>query len=163
MSEPQAGSDARAMRTGAVRHGESFVVNGSKCWISRGAVSHVFLVDVVFRDEEKSPKGLLLIDRDTPGLEIGRIEPMMGHRGSPSTELIFRDCRVPVSNRMAHGDFSAALVAMSLSRCCNAAIALGVAQRAYDELVEHLKQRAAFGKHLADFQGLRWMIEDMAV
>jgi len=163
MSQPQAGSDARAMRTGAVRHGESFVVNGSKCWISHGAVSHVFLVDVVFRDEEKSPKGLLLIDRDTPGLEIGRIEPMMGHRGSPSTELIFRDCRVPVSNRMAHGDFSAALVAMSLSRCCNAAIALGVAQRAYDESVEYLKQRAAFGKHLADFQGLRWMVADMAV
>jgi len=163
MSEPQAGSDAHRMRTAAVRDGDHYVVNGSKCWISRGAVSHVALVDVVFKDEEKSPKGLLIIDRDTPGFEVGKVEAMMGHRGSPSTELVFRDCRVPVANRMAHGDFAQALVAMSLSRCCNAAIALGAAQRAYDEAVAYVQERAAFGKHLSDFQGLRWIIADMAV
>ncbi len=163
MSEPQAGSDANRMRTSAVRDGDHYVVNGTKCWISRGAVSHVALVDVVFKDEEKSPKGLLIIDRDTPGFDIGGVESMMGHRGSPSTELVFRNCRVPVANRMAHGDFSASLMSMSLSRCCNSAIALGVAQRAYDEAVQYVQQREAFGKHLADFQGLRWMVADMAV
>ncbi len=163
MSEPQAGSDAHRMKTSAVRDGDYYVVNGNKCWISRGAVSHLVLVDVVFKDEEKSPKGLLIIEHGTPGFEIGRIEDMMGHRGSPSTELIFRDCRVPATNRMAHGDFSASLMSMSLSRCCNSAIALGVAQRAYDEAVEYVQRREAFGKHLADFQGLRWMVADMAV
>jgi alkylation response protein AidB-like acyl-CoA dehydrogenase len=163
MSEPQAGSDANRMRTTAVRDGGDYVIDGGKCWISRGAVAHVFLVDVVFSGEEKGSKGMLLIDRDTPGLQIGKVEPMMGHRGSPSTELIFANCRVPIGNRMSHGDFQASLLSMSLSRCCNAAIALGVAQRAYDEAIEYVQQREAFGKRLADFQGLRWMIADMAV
>jgi alkylation response protein AidB-like acyl-CoA dehydrogenase len=163
MSEPQAGSDANRMRTSAVRDGDHYVVNGTKCWISRGAVAHLYLVDVVFKEGDRGEKGLLLIERGTPGLEIGRVERLMGHRGSPSTELIFRDCRVPELNRMAHGDFQASLMSMSLSRCCNAAIALGVAQRAYDEAVQYVQQREAFGKHLSDFQGLRWMIADMAV
>ena len=163
MSEPQAGSDAGRIRTSAVRDGDDYIVNGAKCWTSRGAVAHLFLVDVVFRDGEKSDKGLLVIERGTPGLELGKVEPLMGHRGSPSTELILRDCRVPAANRMAHGDFQASLMSMSLSRCCNAAIAIGAAQRAYDEAVEYVQQREAFGKHLADFQGLRWMIADMLV
>jgi alkylation response protein AidB-like acyl-CoA dehydrogenase len=163
MSEPQAGSDARRMKTSAVRDGDDYVINGTKCWISRGSVSHLYLVDVIFREDGKDEKGLILIDRGTPGLKIGKVEPLMGHRGSPSTELIFEDCRVPVANRTAHGDFQASLVAMSLSRCCNSAIAIGVAQRAYDEAVDFLQQREAFGKHLADFQGLRWIVADMAV
>jgi alkylation response protein AidB-like acyl-CoA dehydrogenase len=142
------------------------VVNGNKCWISRAAVAHVVLVDVVFKAAEggaKDEKGLLVIERGTPGFVVGKVEPMMGHRGSPSTELIFENCRVPVENRMAHGDFNASLMSMSLSRCCNAAIALGAAQRAYDEAVDYMQQREAFGKRLADFQGLRWTIADMAV
>ena len=166
MSEPQAGSDANRMRTSAVREGDHYVVNGNKCWISRAAVAHVVLVDVVFKAAEagaKDEKGLLVIERGTPGFAVGKVEPMMGHRGSPSTELIFESCRVPVENRMAHGDFGASLMSMSLSRCCNAAIALGAAQRAYDEAVDYMQQREAFGKRLADFQGLRWTIADMAV
>ena len=163
MSEPQAGSDANRMRTSATLDGDHYVVNGTKCWISRAAVAHIVLVDVVFKGGEKSEKGLLVIERGTPGFEIGKVESMMGHRGSPSTELLFNDCRVPVANRMAHGDFNASLMSMSLSRCCNAAIALGAAQRAYDEAVEYVQQREAFGRHLADFQGLRWTIADMAV
>ena len=166
MSEPQAGSDANRMRTSAVREGDHYVVNGNKCWISRAAVAHVVLVDVVFKGDganAKDEKGLLLIERGRPGFEIGKVESMMGHRGSPSTELIFNHCRVPVENRMAHGDFSASLMSMSLSRCCNAAIALGCAQRAYDEAVEYMQSREAFGRKLADFQGLRWTVADMAV
>lgn len=163
MSEPQAGSDANRMRTRAAREGDTYVINGAKCWISRGAVAHLYLVDVVFADSDKGEKGLLLIERGTPGLEVGKVESMMGHRGSPSTELLFHDCRVPAGNRMAHGDFNASLMSMSLSRCCNAAIALGAAQRAYDEAVDYVQQREAFGRHLSDFQGLRWTIADMAV
>jgi alkylation response protein AidB-like acyl-CoA dehydrogenase len=163
MSEPQAGSDAHRIRTTATREGDHYIVNGNKCWISRGAVAHLFLVDVNFKHGDQSEKGLLVIERGTPGLQVGRIEPMMGHRGSPSTELIFHDCRVPVENRMAEGSLAASLMSMSLSRCCNAIIAVGAAQRAYDEAVEYVKHREAFGKHLADFQGLRWIIADMHV
>ncbi|MBI3937253.1 MAG: acyl-CoA dehydrogenase family protein [Betaproteobacteria bacterium] len=163
MSEPQAGSDASRLRTTAVRDGDHYVVNGTKCWISRGAIAHLYLVDVNFRDGDHAEKGLLLIERGTPGLEIGKVEPLMGHHGSPSTELVFRDCRVPVANRMAKGDFQASLMSMSVSRCCNAAMALGAAQRAFDEAVEYVQQREAFGKRLADFQGLRWMVADMKV
>lgn len=163
MSEPQAGSDAKRMRTTAVRDGDDYVMNGTKCWTSRAAVADLFLIDAVIQDGDQTGKGLLVVEKGTPGLEIGKIEPLMGHRGSPSTEVILTNCRVPVANRMAHGDFQASLMSMSLSRCCNSAIAIGVAQRAYDEAIDYLQQREAFGKHLADFQGLRWMIADMAV
>src|SRR3546814_14213964 len=102
MSEPGAGSDARRLRTKAERDGDHYVVNGDKCWISRGSVAGLFIANVTFTDEAK--KGLLLIESDTPGVEIGKVEPLMGHRGSPSTELFFRDCRVPVEQRMSEGD-----------------------------------------------------------
>ena len=154
MSEPQAGSDANRMRTSAVRDGDHYVVNGNKCWISRAAVAHIVLVDVVFTDGEKArERDCSSSSAERRGSKIGKVESMMGHRGSPSTELIFNDCRVPVANRMAHGDFSASLMSMSLSRCCNAAIALGAAQRAYDEAVDYVQQREAFGKHLVGFPG----------
>jgi len=163
MSEAQAGSDANRLRTTAILDGKEFVVNGTKCWISRGLVAKLFLVNVRFGADKGAEKGLLLVERDAPGFEIGKVEPLMGHRGSPSTELIFRDCRVPAENRMAEGNFSASLQAMSFSRCCNAAMALGAAQRAFDEAAEYIRNREAFGKRLADFQGLRWMIADMKV
>src|SRR3546814_3061427 len=105
MSEPGAGSDARRLRTKAERDGDHYVVNGDKCWISRGSVAGLFIANVTFTDEAK--KGLLLIESDTPGVEIGKVEPLMGHRGSPSTELFFRDCRVPVEQRMSEGDLNA--------------------------------------------------------
>jgi alkylation response protein AidB-like acyl-CoA dehydrogenase len=163
MSESQAGSDASRLRTTAILDGSEYVVNGTKCWISRGQVAKLFLVNVRFGADKNAEKGLLLVERDTPGFEIGKVEPLMGHRGSPSTELIFRDCRVPARNRMAEGDFGASLLSMSFSRCCNAAMALGAAQRAFDEAAEYIQNREAFSKRLADFQGLRWMIADMKV
>lgn len=161
MSEPQAGSDASRLKTAAVRDGDTYVVNGNKCWISRAAVADVILVNVIFTEDDT--KGLLLIEKDTPGLEIGKIEKLMGHRGSPSTELLFKDCRVPVSNRMGRSDLKSSLISMSFSRCCNAAMGLAAAQRAFDEAVEYLKVREAYGRHLADLQGLRWMVADMKV
>ncbi len=165
MSEPQAGSDANRLRTTAILDpdGTHYVINGTKCWISRGAVAKVFLVNVRFGADKDAEKGLLIVDRDTPGFTVGKVEPMMGHRGSPSTELIFENCRVPVENRMSEGDFGSSIMSMSFSRCCNAAIGIGNAQRAYDEACDYLQTREAFGKHLADFQGLRWMIADMKV
>ena len=163
MSEPQAGSDANRMRTTAVRTGNEYVINGNKCWISRATVADLVIVDAKIKDGDHQENGMLIVDRGTPGLEIGRVENMLGHRGSPSTELNFKDCKVPLENRMSEGSFAAAMTAMSLSRCGNAAMALGAAQRAYDEAVEYVQQREAFGKHLSDFQGLRWMIADMNV
>jgi len=163
MSEPQAGSDANRMRTSAVRVGNEYVINGNKCWISRATVADVIIVDAKIKDGDHQESGMLIVDKGTLGLEIGRVEKLMGHRGSPSTELNFKDCKVPAENRMSEGSFEVAITAMSLSRCGNAAMALGAAQRAYDEAVDYVQQREAFGKHLSDFQGLRWMIADMNV
>lgn len=163
MSEPQAGSDANRLRTTAILDGSHYVVNGNKCWISRGKVAKLFLVNARFGKDKSDEKGLLLVERDTPGFEIGKTEPLMGHRGSPSTELIFRDCRVPKENRMSEGNFGSSLLSMSFSRCCNAAMALGAAQRAFDEAAEYIQTREAFGRHLSDFQGLRWMVANMKV
>lgn len=163
MSEPQAGSDASRLRTTAIQDGDDYVINGTKCWISRGQVAKLFLVNVRFGADKSAEKGLLLVERDTPGFEIGKVEPLMGHRGSPSTELLFRDCRVPAANRMSEGNFSSSILSMSFSRCCNAAMGIGAAQRAFDEAVEYVQTREAFTKRLADFQGLRWMIADMKV
>lgn len=163
MSEPQAGSDATRLKTTAIADGDDYVVNGTKCWISRGAVAKLFLVNVRFGQELTADKGLLIVERDTPGFTIGKVEPLMGHRGSPSTELVFDDCRVPARNRMSEGNLSSSILSMSFSRCCNAAMAIGAAQRAFDEACGYVKTREAFGKHLADFQGLRWMIADMQV
>lgn len=163
MSEPQAGSDASRLRTTAIERGSHYVVNGNKCWISRGAVAKLFLVNVRFGADPSAEKGLLLVERDTPGFTVGKVEPLMGHRGSPSTELVFQDCAVPRENRMSEGGFSSSLLSMSFSRCCNAAMAIGGAQRAFDVACEYIKTREAFGKHLSDFQGLRWMVADMRV
>jgi alkylation response protein AidB-like acyl-CoA dehydrogenase len=161
MSEPGAGSDARQLRTRAERVGDEYVINGDKCWISRGAVADLFLVNVSFKEEGR--KGLLLVERGADGLEIGKVEPLMGHRGSPSTELHFRDCRVPVHQRMSEGDLSSSLISMSFSRCCNAAMALGAAQRAFEDSVEYIQTREAYSRPLSDLQGLRWMVADMKV
>jgi alkylation response protein AidB-like acyl-CoA dehydrogenase len=163
MSEPGAGSDATRIRSTAVLDGDHYVVNGTKCWISRGSVSKLFLVNVRFGTDKGADKGLLLIESGTQGFEIGKVERLMGQRGSPSTELIFNDCRVPVENRMLEGDFNSSIMSMSFSRCCNAAMGIGAAQRAFDEATAYMLQREAFGKHLSDFQGLRWMLADMKV
>ena len=163
MSEPGAGSDATRIRSTAVLDGDHYVVNGTKCWISRGSVSKLFLVNVRFGTDKGADKGLLLIESGTQGFEIGKVERLMGQRGSPSTELIFNDCRVPVENRMLEGDFSSSIMSMSFSRCCNAAMGIGAAQRAFEEATAYMLQREAFGKHLSDFQGLRWMLADMKV
>jgi acyl-CoA dehydrogenase len=163
LTEPGAGSDAASLTTSAVLDGDHYVINGTKCWISRGQVAKLFLVNVRFGADKGAEKGLLLVERDTPGFEIGKVEPLMGHRGSPSTELLFHDCRVPVTNRMSEGSFSSSIMSMSFSRCCNAAMGIGAAQRAFDEAVNYIQVREAFGKHLSDFQGLRWMIADMKV
>lgn len=161
MSEPGAGSDVRRLRTTAVRQGDHYVVNGDKCWISRASVAGLLIVNVNFADEGN--RGLLLVETDTPGVEIGKIEPLMGHRGSPSTEVFFRDCRVPADQRMSEGDLSSSLFSMSFSRCCNAAMGIGAAQRAFEEAVEYIQTREAYGRPLADLQGLRWMAADMKI
>ena len=161
MSEPGAGSDARRLRTRAVRNGNEYVINGDKCWISRGSVADLLITNVNFVEEQA--KGLLLVERGAPGLEIGKVEPLMGHRGSPSTELHFRDCRVPLEARMAESDLSASLMSMSFSRCCNAVMAIGAARAAFELAVDYIRTREAYSRRLADLQGLRWMVADMKV
>lgn len=164
MTEAEAGSDAANIKTTAVLDEEQgvYVMNGTKCFISRGAVSDIFLINARFSDHGNK-RGMIIVERGTPGFIIGRVEPTMGFRGNPSTELILDNCRVPKENFMEKGDSKASLLSLNLSRCCNAAICLGIAEGAFEEAISYMGQREVFGRLLKEYQGLQWMVADMHI
>ncbi len=166
LTEPCAGSDAAAIETFARREDDSYVLNGTKCFITNGGRADVYMV-MAKTDKEKGAKGItaFLIDKGTPGLAFGKTEKKLGCQYSPSRELIFEECRIPASCRLGkEGEgFKAALVNIDGARICAAATGLGLAQAALNCAVEYSKQRVAFGAPLATFQGLQFMMADMAV
>jgi len=166
LTEPCAGSDAAAIETFARREDDSYVLNGTKCFITNGGRADVYMV-MAKTDKEKGAKGItaFLIDKGTPGLAFGKTEKKLGCQYSPSRELIFEECRIPASCRLGQeGEgFKAALVNIDGARICAAATGLGLAQAALNCAVEYSKQRVAFGAPLATFQGLQFMMADMAV
>ena len=165
LSEVDAGSDVASMRTRAVRDGEYYVLNGRKHWITNAGISDLYVV-FAKTDPQVGSKGIscFLVERDF-GLRIGKLEHKMGMHGSPTGEVILDDVRVPVSNRI--GDegqgFLIAMHTLDRSRPSIAAQAVGIAQGALDLAVTYVKQREAFGRAVADFQGLQFMLADMAI
>ncbi len=165
ITEPDAGSDLGAIRTTArqVADGE-FRVNGRKLYVG-GAGNSSFYVVYVRMSDDPGTKGLgcILIDADTDGLELGPNANMLGSRGIPRHELIFNDCRVPAANVLCGpGEFRRLISIFNGERIHNAAMALGTATGAYDHALEHARARVQFGQRLADFQGIRWKLADMA-
>jgi alkylation response protein AidB-like acyl-CoA dehydrogenase len=155
-----------AITTRAVRDGGSdgdYVVNGAKVLISRADVAGVFVTYVRFGEAPGSRGvGAVLIDRDMAGLEIGPGEETLG--GEQLFSVFFRDVRVPAEAVLVKEQgFKKMMRAFNGQRCLNAAISLGQAQGAFDEALAYVKARQQFGRRLADFQGLRWMLADMAV
>jgi alkylation response protein AidB-like acyl-CoA dehydrogenase len=164
MTEPDAGSDVGAITTRAVQDGNGgYVVNGAKVLISRADVAGVFVTYVRFGDVPGSRGvGAVLIDRDLPGLEIGPGEETLG--GEQLFSVFFRDLRLPAAAVLVREQgFKKMMRAFNGQRCLNAAISLGQAQGAFDEALSYVQARQQFGRRLADFQGLRWMLADMAV
>jgi len=167
LTEPNAGSDAAAVRTTAVLDEETgeYVLNGTKCFISGGGQAKYLLI-FALTDPSKGVKGLscILVEKGTPGFTVGKIENKMGIHGSETAELIFDQCRVPKENLVGKegAGFKMAMNALDGARIGVAAQALGIAEGALDESVKYMNERVQFGKPIKALQGLQWYIADMA-
>ncbi len=166
LTEPNAGSDPSSQTTKAVFEGNSYVLNGTKRFTTTGKNAGLVIVTAK-TDETARHKGIsaFLIERDTPGLTVGPLEDKMGLRASDTADLIFEDCRIPAENRLGNeGDgFLIAMTGLDGGRIGIAAQSLGVAQAAFDAAVQYAREREQFGRTISKFQGLRWMIADMAM
>jgi alkylation response protein AidB-like acyl-CoA dehydrogenase len=165
LTEAGSGSDAAgSMRMRAVRDGDDYVLDGTKIWITQGSIADLVTVFAV-TDPAHGPNGIsaFLVERGTPGFSVGKLEKKMGIRGSPTVELVFEQCRVPAANLIgAEGEgFKLAMKVLDKSRPGIAAQALGIATGALDYATNYLKERVAFGKPLAQQQGLQFMLADM--
>ncbi|PKW14053.1 acyl-CoA dehydrogenase family protein [Saccharopolyspora spinosa] len=164
LSEPHAGSDAAALSTRAVRQDDSYAVNGAKAWITHGGIADFYTL--MARTSDDGPLGIscLLVDAATPGLSAGPPEHKMGLTGSPTTPLYFEDARVPAERLVgSEGQgLKIALSALDSGRLGIAACAVGLAQAALDLAVDYAKQRQQFGRPIIEFQGLEFLLADMA-
>ncbi|MFI9153149.1 acyl-CoA dehydrogenase family protein [Streptomyces sp. NPDC053367] len=164
LSEPASGSDAASLRTKAVRDGDDWVITGTKAWITHGGVADFYTV--MARTGEEGPRGVtaFLVPGDAEGLSAAVPEKKMGMKGSPTAQVHLDGVRVPDSRRIGEEGqgFAIALSSLDSGRLGIAACAVGVAQAALDEAVAYAKDRRQFGKPIADFQGLRFMLADMA-
>ena len=164
LSEPQGGSDAASMRTKAVREGDAYVVHGTKAWITHGGVADFYAL--MARTGEDGPRGIscLLVDGDAPGLSAGALERKMGFNASPTTQMHFEGVRLDADRLLGEEGqgFSIAMAALDAGRLGIAACAVGVAQAALDAAVAYAKDRQQFGQRIIDFQGLSFMLADMA-
>ena len=166
LSEPGAGSDAAGLRTTAVRRGDHYVLNGSKQWCTNGDHADVITVFATL-DPSKRARGItaFLVEKDTPGFSVGKKEKKMGIRASPTVALHFSDCEIPVTNRLgAEGEgFKLAMRTLDITRPATGALALGIAQAALDAAVAYAKERQQFGQPVGAFQGIQFMLADMAM
>ena len=166
LTEPGAGSDSRGTRTRAHRDGDAWVLNGSKRFITNAGVAGTYIVTAVTDREAESGKiSAFIVEADTPGFSIGRMEEKMGLHASNTGELIFEDCRVPAANLLGEegeGD-KLFLTTLDGGRIGIGAMALGLAQAAYEAASAYARERKQFDRPIASFQGVAFKIADMAV
>ncbi|MFF3910621.1 acyl-CoA dehydrogenase [Streptomyces sp. NPDC001848] len=166
LSEPEAGSDAAGMKTRAVRDGDHWVLNGVKRWITNAGVSEYYTVMAV-TDPEKRSKGIsaFVVEKSDPGVSFGAPEKKLGIKGSPTREVYFDNVRIPADRMIGEEGtgFATAMKTLDHTRITIAAQALGVAQGAFDYAKNYVKERKQFGKPIADFQGIQFMLADMAM
>ncbi|HEV8535034.1 MAG TPA: acyl-CoA dehydrogenase [Candidatus Limnocylindria bacterium] len=183
LSEPASGSDAAAMRTSARRDGDSWVLNGTKNFITNGSIGEIAIVFAQTHgegprgqrppDAERSAerpaqkhKGIaaFIVEKGTPGFSVGKLEKKLGIRGSDTAQLVFQDCRVAAANVLGEiGEgFKIALSTLDGGRISIAAQAVGIARACLEDALAYAKQREAFGKKIAEFQAIQWMLADMA-
>ena len=165
LTEPQAGSNAAALRTKAFLKGDRYVINGTKAWITNGGAADATIV-YTNTHPEKGEKGItaLIVEKGTPGFAVGKEEKKLGISATACCELSFTDCAVPLANRIgAEGEgYKVALSTLDGGRIGIAAQATGIAQGAFDAALSYAKQRQAFGHPIADFQAIQFMLADMA-
>ncbi|MEV4645797.1 acyl-CoA dehydrogenase [Saccharopolyspora sp. NPDC049357] len=166
LSEREAGSDAAAMKTRARLDGDNWVLNGSKCWITNGGVSKWYTVMAV-TDPEKGANGIsaFAVHADDPGFTVGPKEKKLGIKGSPTVELYFEDATIPADRIIGEPGtgFKTALKTLDHTRPTIGAQAVGIAQGALDQALAYVKERKQFGKSISEFQGVQFMLADMAM
>ncbi|WP_144353175.1 acyl-CoA dehydrogenase [Sporomusa termitida] len=166
LTEPNAGSDASKVATTATLEGDHYVLNGTKCFITNGAAAETFIV-LASIDRSKGTKGItaFIVEKATPGFSVGKKEEKMGIRASSTTEIILDNCRIPQENLLGkEGEgFKIAMTALDSGRIGIGAQALGIAEAAYQEAVKYAKTREQFGKPIASFQAISFMLADMAI
>jgi alkylation response protein AidB-like acyl-CoA dehydrogenase len=166
LSEREAGSDAAAMRTRAVRDGDTYVLNGVKAWITNAGVSTYYTV-MASTDPSKGANGIsaFVVHKDDPGFSVGTKERKLGIKGSPTCEIYFEDCVIPASRIVGEEGtgFKTALRTLDHTRLTIGAQAVGIAQGALDATIAYVKERKQFGKSIGDFQGVQFMLADMAM
>ncbi len=166
LSEREAGSDAGSMKTRAVRDGENYVLNGSKMWITNAGVSTHYTVMAV-TDPSAGARGIsaFVVHADDPGFSWGEKERKLGIKGSPTREIYFDDCTIPADRMIGEPGtgFKTALRTLDHTRLAIGAQAVGIAQGALDAAVGYVKERRQFGKSVSEFQGVQFMLADMAM
>jgi alkylation response protein AidB-like acyl-CoA dehydrogenase len=167
LSETDAGSDAGAMKTTAVATGDSWTLNGSKKWITNAGESHIYTVLAV-TDKEKGARGgitAFVVKKDDPGVSFGAPEKKLGIKGSPTREVYLDNVVIPDSRRIGEvgAGFGIAMTTLDHSRIAIAAQAVGIAQGALDFAAGYIKERKQFGKAIAEFQGIQFMVADMSM
>jgi alkylation response protein AidB-like acyl-CoA dehydrogenase len=164
LTEPNAGSDAGSLRTRAVRDGDSYVLNGSKAFISGGGVSDIYVVMARTGGEGARGISCFVVEKGTPGLSFGAQEKKLGWKSQPTSAVILEDCRIPAANRLgAEGDgFKIAMKGLDGGRLNIGACSLGGARACLDHARNYMVERKQFGRPLADFQALQFKLADMA-
>ena len=165
LTEPQAGSNAEALQTRAVKKGDAYVLNGTKAWITCGGEADAAIV-YVNTDPAKGEKGItaIVVEKGTPGFQVGKEEKKLGIHATACCELIFTDCAVPVANRIGNeGEgYKIALATLDGGRVGIAAQATGIAQGAFEAALKYSQERLAFGHPISQFQAIQFMLADMS-
>ncbi|MFZ3102628.1 MAG: acyl-CoA dehydrogenase family protein [Desulfitobacteriaceae bacterium] len=166
LTEPNAGSDAAAIVSTAKKNGNDYIINGTKVFITSGGEAELYIV-FAKTDPSAAAKGIsaFIVEKDNLGLSFGKKEDKMGYNGSPTREVIFQDCRIPQENLIGKEGqgFKIVMDSLEVGRISVAAIGLGLAQASLDVAVNYLKERKQFEQQLSNFQGLQFMIADMAM
>jgi alkylation response protein AidB-like acyl-CoA dehydrogenase len=166
LSEREAGSDTVSMRTRAQADGSDWVLNGTKCWITNGGISDWYTV-MAKTDPDKGSNGIsaFVVHKDDPGFSVGPKEHKLGIKGSPTTEIYFENCRIPGDRIIgAPGTgLKTAFATLDHTRPTIGAQAVGIAQGALDAAVDYVRERKQFGKAVSEFQGVQFMLADMAM
>ncbi|MEW6685148.1 MAG: acyl-CoA dehydrogenase family protein [Candidatus Edwardsbacteria bacterium] len=165
LTEANAGSDAGAIQTSAVKDGDHYILNGTKQWITNGGEAEIYTV-IAMTDRTKGSRGAtaFIVEKDTPGFTFGKKENKMGIRASATRELVFQDCRIPKENILGKEGmgFLVAMKTLDKSRPGVAAQAVGIAQGALDEALKYARERIQFDKPIISFQGIQFMLAEMA-
>jgi butyryl-CoA dehydrogenase len=165
-TEPNAGSDSANMTSFAELKNGYYLLNGRKNFISNAAMASLFIV-LAKTEKEKGSKGIsvFIVDRDSPGVSVGKDEEKMGRHCSSLNDVIFEDVKIPAENLLvpAGRGFKEMMIEFNSERCGNSSLCIGMAQGAYERTVKYCQERVQFGKPIADFQGIRWTLAEMAI